>query len=182
MNFAKGWGKVKGIGTALLWGRDFCSSCSELAASLCCFLLLSRQGDGGNSSCRLSSSPRAWKPPSCPSLQHTKRQKGSRHRPRNQKGPLTLPGSPLRDLTSVSAEVGLSCIFLLPSRYPTSPPNSSPAETSAWLKPPPRLGAVPRCCLCVGKTLQESQAAGQRAGEDRRRLPAGGVQGGARCS
>lgn len=83
MNFAKGWGKVKGIGTALLWGRDFFHSWSSELCRVSVLLPSALQtSDGGNSSCRLSSSPRASKPPSCPSLLHTKRQKGSWHRQR----------------------------------------------------------------------------------------------------
>lgn len=46
----------------------------------------------------------------------------------------------------------LACLgCLLPSPSPTTPPNSSTAETSAWLKPAPRRapGAVSRCwSLC----------------------------------
>lgn len=47
----------------------------------------------------------------------------------------------------ISAEVDQSWICLLLSPSPTTPSNSSTAETSVWLKPPPCpvLGAVPRC-------------------------------------
>lgn len=77
----------------------------------------------------------------------------------------------------ISGQVGQSWIFL-----PSPSPNSSTAGTSAWLKPPPRRagGLSPGAGLCVGKTLQESEGAGQRASEGRR-LPAGGARGAVRA-
>lgn len=78
----------------------------------------------------------------------------------------------------------LACLgyFFSPPLPPTSPPNSSIAETSAWLKPLPRrtLGLSRGVGLCVGKTLQESEGAGQRASERARAFAS--RQGTGRCA
>lgn len=84
----------------------------------------------------------------------------------------------------ISAEVDQSWICLLLSPSPTTPSNSSTAETSVWLKPPPCpvLGAVPRCWSLYRENFARKRGHWTKSGRGRAFASRQGTPGFARSS